>query len=169
MIFVFCFPHILAKPLDYGLDEPLVPAFIICWQETWFAFPFHNWWMWMIGEQCLFYLLLRKDPHLDESSWVVLFRACVEIYGRMVESSLWKLCWVVEFLAREKYPYINIPEVGMSCVVTSEERNWSCITTIDWNALFCMPTVCWMLQINCSSPLAPFSHHMGTSITIEHG
>lgn len=55
----------------------------------------------------------EDGPHLDESSYVVLSGACVEISVRMVESSLGKLKlyvgWV-EFLVREKYAHLKYLE-----------------------------------------------------------
>lgn len=68
-------------------------------------------WIWSNDKRTKPFLYSPEDgPHLHESSYAVLFRVCVEISERIVESSLGKLklyVGCVEFLVREKYPHLK--------------------------------------------------------------
>lgn len=172
----------MSWPLDHGLHGPLVPAFKICWQKTWFTFLFHKWrmwmkiWIWSNDRRTKPFLYSPEDgTHLHESSYAVLFRVCVEISDRIVESSLGKLklyVGCVEFLVREKYPhlkYLKWEWVGWSPQTGEME---ACVTTVAWNSLFLQPVNIALLAIywmDYFSPLVPCPLHMGSSITIAQG
>lgn len=122
--------------------------------------------------------LLRMDLIWMGAPIAVRCRACAEISDRMVESSSWKLKLYVgrvEFLAKEKYPYLKYLKMGMSLVVTPEERNWSSChhhglkLTVLHPACIALLTGYWLLQMGCFSPLGPFPLHMGSSTPSGQG